>query len=171
MKEASCHFCSKTFFRKQSQLAISKRHFCSPKCQYEARKTGKLITCFICGKCVYKKKKDILYSKSGKYFCGQRCSNKWLGSQRLAERHPNWVSGEFAYKEILSRQSPHKKCLLCGYKNKEAIIVHHVDQNRKNNKVENLVWLCRNCHHLVHNYTEPYKRLMRKINPHGKESV
>jgi predicted HNH restriction endonuclease len=27
-----------------------------------------------------------------------------------------------------------------------------VDKNRKNNKIKNLIWLCRNCHFLIHNY-------------------
>jgi predicted HNH restriction endonuclease len=32
-----------------------------------------------------------------------------------------------------------------------VLAVRHIDQNHKNNNVENLAWLCHNCHHLVHN--------------------
>jgi len=171
MDELSCDFCSKLFLKKRSQIARSKKHFCSARCQQEARKNGKMVSCFVCGRQSYKKKKDLLRSKSKKYFCSQQCSNTWLGSQQLKNKHPNWINGEFAYKEILARENPKKQCLLCGYKNKQVIIVHHIDQNRKNNRVENLTWLCRNCHHLVHNYSEPYKQLAQKVRMYGKKKV
>jgi len=47
-----------------------------------------------------------------------------------------------------------KKCVKCGYDDLRALAVHHVDQNRKNNGIHNLVWLCRNCHFLEHFYKE-----------------
>jgi len=39
------------------------------------------------------------------------------------------------------------------------LIVHHIDKNRNNNGIENLIWLCQNCHYLVHHYTDDRKRL------------
>ncbi|MBI4281264.1 HNH endonuclease [Candidatus Uhrbacteria bacterium] len=39
-------------------------------------------------------------------------------------------------------------------KNNRVLLVHHIDENRKNNVLSNLVWLCRNCHFLVHKYNE-----------------
>jgi predicted HNH restriction endonuclease len=40
-----------------------------------------------------------------------------------------------------------------------VLAVHHVDQNRTNNKVTNLAWLCHNCHHLVHRYPIERKKV------------
>jgi predicted HNH restriction endonuclease len=45
-------------------------------------------------------------------------------------------------------------CVLCKVSDKRILAVHHKDNNRKNNKVENLVWLCHNCHILVHHFGE-----------------
>ena len=64
----------------------------------------------------------------------------------------NWKDGMYAYRSVLTRHKVSAKCTLCGTKDKRVLAVHHVDENRKNNKVENLRWLCHNCHHLVHYY-------------------
>jgi 5-methylcytosine-specific restriction endonuclease McrA len=45
-------------------------------------------------------------------------------------------------------------CKRCGTEDKRVLEAHHIDSNRKNNTIQNLVWLCRNCHHLVHNHKE-----------------
>lgn len=36
------------------------------------------------------------------------------------------------------------KCVICG--SVEDLALHHIDGNTKNNKVENLEWLCSKCH-------------------------
>lgn len=41
------------------------------------------------------------------------------------------------------------KCQLCGcpqIENEEALSIHHVDYNKKNNNINNLIALCRGCH-------------------------
>jgi predicted HNH restriction endonuclease len=43
------------------------------------------------------------------------------------------------------------------------LIVHHVDENRSNNDPENLIWLCYNCHHLVHNYQKEKAKLNQTL--------
>jgi len=45
---------------------------------------------------------------------------------------------------------------------KKVIIVHHIDKNRKNNKLSNLAWLCRNCHFLVHHHEEENLKFLEK---------
>ena len=35
-------------------------------------------------------------------------------------------------------------------KNRLALLVHHIDENQTNNKIENLVTLCRKCHGKIH---------------------
>lgn len=41
-----------------------------------------------------------------------------------------------------------KTCTKCG--NQEATKIHHLDRNSKNNKPQNLVKLCKDCHVLIH---------------------
>lgn len=43
-------------------------------------------------------------------------------------------------------------CDLCRITDERVLIVHHKDQDRKNNSIKNLAWLCRNCHYLAHQY-------------------
>jgi len=43
-------------------------------------------------------------------------------------------------------------CEVCKMVDERVIVVHHKDRNRKNNEIENLAWVCRNCHFLVHYY-------------------
>jgi len=42
-----------------------------------------------------------------------------------------------------------RKCSICGETNRQ-IDIHHKDQNRKNNKIENLQVLCASCHAKLH---------------------
>lgn len=43
------------------------------------------------------------------------------------------------------------KCADCGYKKYPKVLqVHHIDENRKNNSIENLVVLCPTCHNVRH---------------------
>jgi 5-methylcytosine-specific restriction endonuclease McrA len=54
-----------------------------------------------------------------------------------------------------------KKCEICGldyWMNKPIPLeLHHIDENRFNNKLENLQILCSNCHMQVHNYSNTTK--------------
>ncbi len=163
MVNISCDFCSKKFFRKPSQIKKYKNCFCSTDCQYEARKNGAYINCFICKKQTYKKQRDLLQSQSKKYFCGYSCSNKWHGSKFAGDKHPNWINGRFSYKKILLRTRVKKICFLCNTRNIQVLVAHHIDQNRENNDSKNLIWLCRNCHHLVHNYRDTYLTFGNKL--------
>ena len=157
MENVACNFCNKEFKKKKSQISLSLKNYCSRICSEKGRKKGKMVKCFVCKKSVYKKLKDIKLSKSGKYFCGHICSNTWIGEQQRTENHPNWISGKASYKNLLRRTDSMKECVLCKKDDIRVLCVHHLDKNRKNNKIENLIWLCQNCHFLVHNYKKEIK--------------
>jgi len=40
------------------------------------------------------------------------------------------------------------KCVICGFS--ELIEIHHIDRNRQNNEITNLIPLCCNHHRLLH---------------------
>jgi hypothetical protein len=152
MPTVSCGVCSREFYAKPSWLSKGNGKYCSRACSYSGRKNGKVITCDVCGKQIYKQQKAILSSKSKKLFCSKKCSLKWHNSEFIESNHANWKFGTFAYKRILQRAGIKEKCILCSKIDLRILVVHHLDKNRKNNKVNNLVWACRNCHHLIHNY-------------------
>lgn len=166
MELTKCDFCQKEFYRKSSHISYFKNHYCSPKCQHDARRAGKLIKCFSCGKEAYKAPKDLNRSKSKNYFCSRQCSNLWIGTTISRENHPNWKGGQYSYKEAMKRIHKFPRCVLCTEPDKRILAVHHIDKNRKNNNIENLMWLCHNCHFLIHHYSRERNRLL-KIHAHS----
>jgi len=57
----------------------------------------------------------------------------------------------WTYQRIMRVNNVPAVCRLCGIDNKKVLVIRHKDQNRKNNVIENLIWLCGNCHYLIHN--------------------
>jgi hypothetical protein len=91
---------------------------------------------------------------------------KWHNSNYIGTKHPNWKTGEYSYKGVLLQNKIQAICVLCKKDDMAVLTVHHIDKNRKNNKVSNLAWLCHNCHFLVHHYPEEelnFHRLNMKV--------
>lgn len=75
----------------------------------------------------------------------------WKNKLASRENHWNWKGGSKIYREILMTVTSNELvCALCGIEEKRVLVAHHIDHNRKNNEVSNLIWLCMNCHYLVH---------------------
>ena len=163
MPIVNCRRCSESFKAKLSWLKKGHGVFCSSACQYADARKGKMIKCSICGKEAYKKPKALERSKSGKFFCGKSCQTKWRNSEFILEKHPNWKNGRNAYRSVMKCSKSPKVCTLCSTTDSRILAVHHIDENRTNNNIENLVWLCHNCHHLVHQYPEGRAQLMAAI--------
>lgn len=159
----ACEVCSTQFKTKPFFVQQGWGRYCSKKCQYQGVKKGESRQCHECSKEIYRAPRMIERSKSGKYFCSKSCQTRWRNQLYTGEKHSNYVDGESSYRSVLSRAGVKKYCRLCKTEDKRVIAVHHVDKNRKNNKVENLVYLCHNCHHLVHRYPVERDKLMVPI--------
>jgi len=61
-------------------------------------------------------------------------------------------------------QEKGEKCSECGAT--EDIEVHHIDGDRWNNRLENLIPLCHDCHQAVHNGSDGYEHLSGQIKNH-----
>jgi len=154
MPVINCKHCGSEFKRKLSQINYAKENFCSSFCQHESRKSGQIKDCFICRQKIYRQNKFLKQSQTGKFFCSKECSLVWQNSEFVGDKHPNWTTGEYSYRTVLKKTKDIQECCQCGKDDKRILIAHHLDKNRKNNKAENLVWLCRNCHHLIHYYVK-----------------
>lgn len=163
MPIVKCRICRSKFYAKPFWLKRGFGTYCSAKCQHTGQRTGRIVKCFLCGTESYKTKKALTHSKSGKFFCSKSCQTKWRNSIFIGEKHANWRSGRFAYKTVLTRANVKKICKLCGTKDARVLAIHHVDLNHFNNKIANLVWLCHNCHVLVHHYNKEKEALFSKI--------
>lgn len=165
MAVVACKICSKEFYAKPSWLKNGAGLYCSKNCQNLGRKKGKRVACFLCGKEVYKQVKAL--NTSARLFCSRKCSVFWHNAEFVEQKHGNWKQGSFAYKRILERSNTPACCALCGNSDREILLVHHIDKNRKNNTLKNLVWLCHNCHHLVHCYADVEKELADTLKKHA----
>ncbi len=163
MPRVICKICKKDFYAKPSWLQHGWGKYCSRSCQYEGRKTGKIVNCYICKKPVYKSGKNLRGSKSKKYFCGKSCQTKWRNITYIGSKHGNWKNGDYAYRSILDRNGVTKICKLCRKKDERVLAVHHIDHNHSNNKLNNLTWLCHNCHFLVHHHVNEREKLMADV--------
>lgn len=65
-----------------------------------------------------------------------------------------WAEGIVVYKSLqkIKRYIINKKgkCTKCGFSDRRILTIHHIDKNKYNNKKENLMVICPNCHSLEH---------------------
>lgn len=156
--QVHCNIHNYDFETKYENFARSSRkHHVCPLCKQQdlnnkkAEKRTK-VCCAYCGKEFDKMISDLYLSKSGLYFC---CREHKDLAQRIAsgkqfdEMRPNHygsIDSGTGYRTIAFRIYPHK-CAICGWDEDEDILqVHHIDENRKNAKPENLIILCPTCH-------------------------
>ena len=164
MPIVKCKICRTAFYAKPFWIKRGYGNYCSQKCQYAGRKTGKHVNCFTCGETVYRPLSKLLRVKSKKYFCTKSCQTRWRNTYFSGERHANFINGNhIRYRNILIRHKVPQICTLCKIRNRRILAVHHIDRNHKNNTLKNLAWLCHNCHFLVHHYDTEQERLMRNI--------
>lgn len=110
--------------------------------------------CEFCGK-------ELLDNFGSGRFCNSSCASKF------AYKHPitleNLESGEYKFTGtskianfLIRNHHKENKCEICGITewNGKPITcqLHHIDGNRQNNKLNNLIMLCPNCHSQTDNY-------------------
>lgn len=163
MPHVACQRCSKEFYVKLNHQLLGYGKYCSRKCSSESMKKGEFVNCGICKTKIWRTPKYLRKSKSGLFFCSKSCQTKWRNKYFSGEKHPFWINGSGAYREVLLRTGRKQACNLCKTRDKRILIVHHIDKNRTNNKTENLAWLCHNCHFLVHHDQSEYRKFMVRL--------
>ena len=156
-----CEICSRVFHPKPANVKKGWGRFCSAKCQYQSFKNGVFKKCSVCNKEVYLTPSRFENSKSGKFFCDKSCQTKWRNTEFIGSKHANFKDGSKTYQTILKRHKVPQICAYCREKDVRVLATHHVDENHKNNDINNLVWLCHNCHLLVH--YDKVKKLFTKM--------
>ena len=129
------------FFKMIKEAGIDITHLRKRKLKYERV----IKQCPVCSK----KFEAILNNRPEKITCSYSCSNTYFRSGKF---NPNWKDS--AYRTTCFEE--HKKeCVICG--EDKIVAVHHFDENRNNNSVENLIPLCPTHHQYVHS---SYKHLV-----------
>ena len=105
-----------------------------PQCKYAE------IECSYCGKRFSRLKSEIRNTQSGFHYCSRECGNRHKNSFTTNNEDGN------AYRRNAFNSYEHK-CELCGWDEDERVLeVHHIDENRNHNNIENLMILCPICH-------------------------
>jgi ribosomal protein L34E len=82
------------------------------------------------------------------------CKNRKYCSRNCAFSLENWIKTPSftTVRKYMIKRNMIEKCENCGYDEFPHILgVHHKDENRENNSIENLAVLCPICHSLAHN--------------------
>jgi len=129
-------------------------HFCSVVCSRLGHRKRKKFKCAFCGEQGEKPLQKFSKSKSKLHFCSRRCKDLGqsitYGLEKMWPKHYNRNGGSVDFYRRLAWHSYKHYCAGCGYdKIPEILEVHHIDRNRKNNKVENLILLCSTCHTII----------------------
>lgn len=140
---------------KALKVAVNKGKFLKGQIPWNKgnRATSK-CKCEICGKEFYKRNSEIRRSKH--HYCNIECSSKRLG---IPELNPKWNGGRKTYNGYYALLRPeHPFANKAGYVYEHRLVmekilgrylkpeevVHHIDENKKNNIIENLM-LFENC--------------------------
>jgi len=81
----------------------------------------------------------------------QRWRKNLLSGTRLFEDTNN-------YRKVINDN----ECYFCETKDKDRLVVHHVDRNRSNNSIENLRVVCTKCHSRFHQLLEATEKTTDK---------
>ena len=130
-----------------------------PKCQEEAReerfKDQRIeVKCAYCGKKIIRPLNKVQNSKSGLFFCCKQHKDLAAcleyGLEAVWPEHYNRMTKVGATKNTYRQAAFRNKencCANCGWNEDiDVLEVHHIDENRENNTLENLLILCPNCH-------------------------
>ena len=150
MIKVNCVVCGKEYEidvkRYNQKLKDHTAFYCSDLCR--SHKGSVLCNCATCGKKMWKHKSEIAKSLTGNVYCSRSCAN--TNNNRLfksGESHPTYNGAN--YRQRAFDEYPHR-CVSCGYDEDERILeVHHIDEDRGNNDINNLCILCPNCHRKI----------------------
>ena len=158
-----CKICSKEFYVKPWYVNVGWGLFCSSKCHHVSMRNGNVVHCDQCGTEIYRNKTQINNSKSGKFFCNKSCQTKWRNKVFSGDKHKGWIFGETTYRKVIIDSGKKKVCNRCLKHDERVLVAHHLDHNRKNYHIKNLIWLCRNCHFLIHYDKLEEEKLLKEV--------
>lgn len=121
-----------------------------------------MVKCAYCGKEIYRSAAEIEKNKSGYFYCSHNCGNRHKNIVRL--NSGEW-DNTLNYRLKAMTKYAHE-CMACGWDEDERILeVHHIDENRSNNDIDNLSILCPTCHRKITLGYYTYNKDTHKIEP------
>lgn len=143
-----CILCGKEFKGHKSNA----NRFCSYNCFWKSRQDRVHKHCIHCGKEFYRRPSEE--KKGESKYCSEKCYREF----NKGDKHYNWKNGitkitynGIGYTSVLKRKIKElyeNKCSNCLSSNN--LHIHHIDKNKSNNDIENLILLCASCHMKIH---------------------
>lgn len=114
-------------------------------CNYREKMGVSIICC--CEKC--RRELQQKNKKTRKQICADYRDNHKQKYSKMTESESRYLSKKYfgGMRDIILTRDKHL-CTRCG--SAKNIIIHHVDRNKKNNSLENLITLCKACHVIEH---------------------
>jgi hypothetical protein len=129
-------------------------HFNSSKSAASKNKKYLIVEkiCPICSE-KFKTKKGHIREK---VVCSRSCANSRF---RSGESNPNYKhdKSKWGYRRLCFSVKK-KECVICKFS--AVVEVHHLDEDKANNKIENLIPLCPNHHKMIH--TKKYEKQIKQ---------
>lgn len=141
----TCRFCQQKIIRwryEVEQIKNLKNYTCKT-CKSKNSKENRI--CPVCNKSFQ------VYKREKKTTCSRSCSNSYY---RVGSNNGNWK--EDVYRSTCFAKHE-KACIICG--EDKIVAVHHFDEDRFNNNVENLIPMCPTHHQYMHS---KHKKLILK---------
>lgn len=180
----NCSTCDKPFQIWRYLLRFEK-HFCSKECRSVGRREPKgaqvTLICAWCKKVYIKRRGQIIQNerrrttaKQSYPYCSPECQAKGLMYLYSPDERSGYVDGRsldnlyhppVGWKEFSRKikQRDHFACRLCGSTKK--LVVHHIDHDRENNDLSNLITLCSSCNVKERWHRIIYEPIIRQLMP------
>lgn len=156
-----CNYCGEEF----KPTSHKEQKFCSEECFGKAKDSKKEVKCNGCGDSIERKENEV--KKKNNLYCCRSCYYKDKKSKYIGENNPNWRGGSSfeEYPEEFNsqlkqevRERDNHTCQMCGMPEpivedvfNRVLEVHHLDENKDNCEIDNLISVCRSCHGRLQN--------------------
>lgn len=169
-----CKHCGRKFEAAVSDHKRERAKFCSLSCstiyQHKYRSKPKSnCKCAQCGILFYRCKSRLKNSKSGIQFCSRKCKDaaqRIGGISKIWPSHYGTGNGAYSYRKKAFDKLLHR-CALCHSTTYVKLYpVHHIDFDRTNNKINNLLIVCPLCHGVIHAFDSKRIKVVDPIELH-----
>ena len=154
--KVKCKLCGKQFNTCPAKIKDGRGKYCSRKCRDKARIKLRTVKCIVCGKVRTYTTREYGTRKRAALYCSVKCRNK----HRVGDKHGRWKGGEYKrlngyimqYKGVNNHQRQHRFVMekAIGRALTDSEVVHHINRNKTDNRIENLKIMTQSEHVRLH---------------------